>query len=134
MKNLWEETIKELKDNGKNFDDVVAICGRKFQISKEDFIRHSNTIYDSGYGASEVAEDLLIVGNDFWLERHEYDGSEWWEFKQKPKYKDLPFKQITSLTVRQAHLSGVDCSCGWEKLEDLNPTHNDKYLESEVTE
>ena len=29
--------------------------------------------------------DLLIVGKDFWLERVEYDGSEWWEFKTMPR-------------------------------------------------
>lgn len=27
---------------------------------------------------------LIVVGKDFWLERHEYDGSEWWEFKSIP--------------------------------------------------
>ena len=27
---------------------------------------------------------LVVVGKDFWLERNNYDGSEWWEFKQVP--------------------------------------------------
>lgn len=40
--------------------------------------------YDSGYGGQEVNDSLLIVGDDWWLERHDYDGSEWWEFKQMP--------------------------------------------------
>lgn len=26
----------------------------------------------------------MVVGDDWWLERHEYDGSEWWEFKRLP--------------------------------------------------
>ncbi len=120
--NLYKETIEVLTDNKKTFEDVVAICGNEFQITKDDFIKYSNTEYDSGYGASEVAEDLLIIGVDFWLERHEYDGSEWWEFKQMPKYKELPFKQITALTINQAHANGVDYSCGWETLSSLNPT------------
>lgn len=127
MKNLWEETVEILKDRDKTFDDVVAICGSNFQITKEDFVKYSNTIYDSGYGAPEVAEDLCIIGIDFWLERHEYDGSEWWEFKQMPKYKELPFKPITALSIRQAHINGVDCSCGWETLDILNA-----QVESEV--
>lgn len=120
--NLYEETIKELAENGKTFDDVVAICGNEFQITKDDFVKYSNTEYDSGYGAPEVAEDLLVVGNDFWLERHDYDGSEWWEFKAMPKHKELPFKEVTALTVRQARRNNVDCSCGWETLSRLNPT------------
>jgi hypothetical protein len=27
---------------------------------------------------------IIVVGKDWWLERHEYDGSEWWEFKTMP--------------------------------------------------
>jgi hypothetical protein len=32
----------------------------------------------------EIDMGLIVVGKDFWLERHEYDGSEWWEFKSIP--------------------------------------------------
>jgi hypothetical protein len=130
MCNLWEETIKKLEKHNKSFDDVIVICGNDFQITKEDFAKYSKTEYDDGFGAPEVAEDLLIIGPDFWLERHEYDGSEWWEFKQMPIYTNLPFKPITALTVKQAHANGVDCSCGWEKLSDLQRTpQNDEVRE-----
>lgn len=130
MRNLWEETIENLADRKKCFDDVVAICGNDFQITKEDFEKYSKTEYDDGYGSPKVAEDLLIIGADFWLERHEYDGSEWWEFKQMPKYKELPFKPITALTVEQARENGVDCCCGWENLKDLQCTpQNDEVRE-----
>lgn len=124
MINLWDETIKILEVHKKTFDNVVAICGNDFQITKEDFIKYSNTDYDAGYGAPEVAEDLIIIGDDFWLERHEYDGSEWWEFKRMPKYEDLPFKHITALTVEQARANNVVC-CGWETLDSLN-TNSDE--------
>lgn len=117
--NLWKETIKELEGRGKSFDDVLAVCGNEFQITKDDFKEYANTEYDSGYGAPEVAEDLLVIGADFWLERHEYDGSEWWEFKQVPTYEKLPFKTITALTVLQAQKNNVGCSCGWETLSRL---------------
>ena len=115
--NLWEETIEELKDRGKSFDDVLAICGSDFRITKEDFKKYSNTDYDSGFGLPEVATDLIIIGADFWLERHEYDGSEWWEFKQMPQYEDFPFENITALTTRQAKKNGID-SCF------MNETHS----------
>lgn len=117
--NLYEETIEILEEHGKTLDDVIGICGADFQITKDDFIKYSNTEYDAGYGSPEVAEDLLIIGADFWLERHEYDGSEWWEFKQLPQYKHLPFKKISALTVRQAYRNGVDCRIGWEALKNL---------------
>lgn len=121
--NLWNETITELKNNGKTFDDVLTICGNEFQITKDDFKKYANTEYDAGYGSPEVATDLLVVGADFWLERYEYDGSEWWEFKQMPKCKGLPFKAITSLTVQQHNKNhnknSDDCYCGWQTLSEL---------------
>lgn len=117
--NLWKETIHELKTNGKTFDDVLVICGNEFQITKDDFKKYANTEYDAGYGAPEVAEDLLIVGADFRLERHDYDGSEWWEFKKIPNYKELPVKAITALTVQQFNNNSGECFCGWKTLSEL---------------
>jgi len=32
-----------------------------------------------------IRNDLYVVGEDWWLERGEYDGSEWWEFKRLPE-------------------------------------------------
>ena len=42
MKNkaLWDETIDILNKNGKTFDDVVAVCGKQFQITKEEFRKY----------------------------------------------------------------------------------------------
>jgi len=85
LTNLWEETISELKDGGKTYDDVVAVCCFDFCIPKSNFEEIAKrTDYDSRFGAQHVATDLMIVGDDFWLERHEYDGSEWWEYKTIP--------------------------------------------------
>lgn len=106
--NLYKETIEVLTENGKTFDDVVAICGKEFQITKDDFLKYSDVEYEEGDLYVEVAEDLMVVGNDFWLERREYDGNEWWEFKTMPKYKEMPLKKITALTGRQAQTNGVD--------------------------
>ena len=39
--------------------------------------------YSNSFGCVWVPFSLKIVGEDWWLERNEYDGSEWWEFKQK---------------------------------------------------
>lgn len=40
---------------------------------------------NNGYGWPEIPKDLVVVGDNWWLERAEYDGSEWWEFKTIPK-------------------------------------------------
>ena len=59
----------------------------------------------SGY---QVADDLVVVGDSWWLERHEYDGSEWWEYKEKPK--------LISEIKEVSHLAGGM----WDKLAKLN--------------
>jgi hypothetical protein len=90
MKNLLKETIEELKNNGKTYKDVLWVGSKNGYSTWDDFEKVANIEYDNGYGGNEIAMDLWIVGKDFWLERHEYDGSEWWEFKSipiKPKAK-----------------------------------------------
>lgn len=86
--NLLEETVKALADNGKSLSDIVAVQGDDFGISIDEFIQlASETNYRCSYGTQEVATDLVIIGKDWWLERAEYDGAEWWKFKQFPQIK-----------------------------------------------
>lgn len=85
MKNLLEETKEILKENGKSPKDVWWIGNEEFRFSWTDFVQLANKEYDGGYGSSEVYEGLKVVGEGWWLERGEYDGSEWWEYKEQPK-------------------------------------------------
>jgi hypothetical protein len=94
MKNLLSETIECLHKNGKQSEQVLW-CGAVNYgwFTWEDFTKLADENYDSGLGAAAVVQDLLVVGEDFWLERHEYDGSEWWEYKampQKPAENKIP--------------------------------------------
>lgn len=98
IKNLLRETIDELNSNGKTGNDVLWV-GRDYndwdnyanwtrmtyKSTWEDFCSKADFEYDAGYGSPEIAMDLIIVGEDFWLERCEYDGCEWWEFKTFPE-------------------------------------------------
>ena len=85
--NLKDETLEILDEHGKTWDDVewIGSVRRNLTIDKNQFLILANREYNNGYGGNEVSLDLVVVGKDFWLERHEYDGSEWWEFKQLPK-------------------------------------------------
>ena len=94
-KNLWEETIGVLKTHCLDWEDVDAVIldGGDVTISKENFEEVArNTFYDSGFGAAEIRGDLIIIGRDWWLERNEYDGSEWWEFRTMPP---IPGEKVT---------------------------------------
>ena len=109
MSNLWEETIEFLKENDKTFEDVLFIQGEDFKVTKENFeIVAKKTDYDSGFGAQHVPKDLVLVGDDWWIERYEYDGAEWWDFKSIPARKQY-MKIITNLH------KGM-----WDTLKDMN--------------
>ena len=85
MVNLLEETLHALKYNGKTPKDVLWVGDQYKKTTWENFEIISNFEYDSGYGCSEIESSLIIVGDTWWLEREDYDGSEWWEFKEHPK-------------------------------------------------
>ena len=58
----------------------------EFAMSWADFKnKFKNLEYYAGYGTQEIAADLVVVGDNWWLEREEYDGSECWAYKKYPK-------------------------------------------------
>lgn len=83
MRNLKEETKELLKENNKTLKDIIWFGCKEVELIG-DLEKVLDFTYDSGFGCQEVLEDLILVGKDFWLERHEYDGSEWWEYKNMP--------------------------------------------------
>jgi hypothetical protein len=111
-KNLLEETLEFLKENGKTSDDVRWVGSRdgKYAVSWTEFEKIANIMYDSGYGGPEVASDLVVVGDDWWLERHEYDGAEWWEIKAAP----------VRLECATPFSKAVSPSSVWWDLADIN--------------
>ena len=115
--NLWEETIEALETHGKTWKEVYFICGRDFCISNFEEIAKA-TNYDSGYGRQEVALDLTIVGKDWWLERAEYDGAEWWVFRTIPD-KPRRIEKIKALVGEY----------GWSTMEQINLSKKGKYYD-----
>ena len=100
--NLFEETLTELASHDKKPGDVRWVGGKDFYFTWEEFCELANYIfYNSLYGIQEIASDLVIVGEDWWMERAESEGSEWWEFKTmplRPERKVMP----GALAERQA--------------------------------
>ena len=106
--NLLKETKRVLKENGKSLKDVKWIGGKHFTVSLENFVVCADKEYDEGYGSQRVATDIVIVGDNWWLERHDYDGAEWWEYKELPK---KPSEEKKTKRV----IGGM-----WNTLEELN--------------
>ena len=95
--NLLQETIKKLDENGKSLSDVQFVMAGDshglYEIPLDAFLILSNIDYDNDYGSAEINTSLTVVGAGWWLERAEYDGSEWWEYKEtikKPKAVYIP--------------------------------------------
>ena len=85
MTNLLEETIEKIEECGHTTNEVNFVANEEFYCSWEDFAQAAkNYDYDEDYGSAEVNMSLVVVGSDWWLERNEYDGSEWWEYKSLP--------------------------------------------------
>lgn len=91
MINFLKETVEILRLHNKTWDDVRFIRNDVTQVlDKEAFIKSmdfeydKNGEYDKNDECPNIDEGLVIVGDDWWLERYEYYGSEGWEFKTLP--------------------------------------------------
>jgi hypothetical protein len=108
MENLLQQTLEILANNGKTPANVLWVGGGEYAGTWNDFAAVADVEYDDGFGSPKVATDLFVVGADWWLERHNYDGSEWWEFKTKPQ--------------RPANPKSFECVIGnlWPKMAQLH--------------
>ena len=86
MVNFLSETLSVLRREEIPVDDVAYVfLDDGIRCFWEDFAKAANEIYyDNGFGRVEINPSLMIVGFDWWLERREYDGSEWWEYCEAP--------------------------------------------------
>lgn len=107
---MKKETLEILKRFEKSQEDVLWCGSEEFGwFTFEDLMEVAQDSYHRGFGGQEIAKDLLIVGKDFWLERHEYDGSEWWEFKTIPL---KPERYNKPKTIRNGD--------SWATLKEMN--------------
>ena len=113
--NLIEETISDIKNSNHIEQDVnwVGSSDGKYAMPWNEFKQHFKGIdYSCNYGTQEIASDLVVVFNDgTWLERAEYDGSEWWAYKKQP-------------SINREHSSFSVIVGGYDSLNDLNFVDN----------
>lgn len=113
MADFLAETIAALEYAGKYPSDVRWVGSRdgKLALSWQAFELIAKGVeYDSGFGSQKIASDLVVVGADWWLDRHEYDGAECWQFHVKPLKGEL---------ARPFHKVKVNGG-GWESLREIN--------------
>jgi hypothetical protein len=113
MTNLLSETKQVLENHNKEPKDVswVGSVDGEFAITWSDFEKIADVEYDSGFGAQEIAKDLVIVFTDgTYMNRGEYDGSEWWEYHQAPTKKSdaKPFSNVGGAGTMWDDLAGLN--------------------------
>lgn len=85
MKNLLNETEEELATYGLTWDDVKFVRAHGCCFTDIDQIRSMMDFnYNADYGMREVDLSLVVVGDNWWLERETFDGAEWWELGTMP--------------------------------------------------
>jgi hypothetical protein len=113
--NLLQETKEAIGLSGHTETDIVFIGSEKsgHQCSWDEFCVLADVEYSAGFGAAEVAQDLIIVfadGQKLW--RGEYDGSEWWEFSKPLQRPDvaLPIKTLVCLPEQGGWVDLAECN------------------------
>lgn len=100
MGNFYKETETHIESEGRKTEDIVFIGSQDGEwgiASWKKFHELANFRYDAGYGSAEIPVDLIIIFKDgSYMERGEYDGSEWWETKKTPAVP-TQFKPIVNL-------------------------------------
>ena len=68
-------------DNPRNYILPVGYTPEDLAL----FLEEINVEYDNGYGGQELYGIIWYTDGKTWSERGEYDGSEWWEFREVPE-------------------------------------------------
>ncbi len=99
MKNAKSELLEELKLSGSTIKCALLKDVRCFDEKEhvefalpvgytneqlDAFYTSLDFWYDSGFGMQEL-KGIVWLQDGTWLERGEYDGSEWWEHKVLPE-------------------------------------------------
>lgn len=113
--NLLQETTAAITQSGHKPEDIIFVGSEQtgHRCNWEEFCKLADVEYDAGYGAPEVATDLIIVfsdGQEMW--REDDDGREWWSFS-------APFKMPA-----QSHPIKVLVGGMWDSLESLEEKLN----------
>ena len=86
--NLLSETEQKLKELNLTLNDIqFVMCteseyGSDFVfMNKDTFIKNAaSVIYDNGYGAQKIKNNLTVYTRDYIIYRFEYDGAECWKY------------------------------------------------------
>ncbi len=116
--NFKTETYEAIKRSGHTREDVMFVGSSdgKYRMTMDEFDKVSNFSYDKGFGAQQIASDLIVYFKDGrYMSRSEYDGSEWWNYEMPLNYKE------TDKYIKFHNLCAEQCGeIGWCTVKELN--------------
>jgi hypothetical protein len=114
MINLLNETKYVITESGHDISDIMFIGSESgYECSWAEYKVLADEVYDAGWGAQHVANDLIIVFTDgSRLVREEYDGSERFEY-QGLFSRPVDADKITSLFASEENV-------GWCSMDEIN--------------
>jgi hypothetical protein len=113
--NAREEFIKHIGgrkvlcakiQKGDDYDDHPSVFNLTTGWDSEDWSKFLSGIdfdYDSGYGGQNLF-GTIWYSDGTWSERGEYDGSEWWEHRERPQ---IPVELDRKDKVREQKLNQI---------------------------
>ena len=87
-------TIKccEIRMEYYQFDDTsneILLREGYTQEEYQEFLEKLDFDYDSGYGIQHMYGTVWFTEPGVWMERRDYDGSEWWEIYKCPEIPEV---------------------------------------------
>ena len=94
LTNLLQETIKMLSKHGKSEEDIklVGLTETHEYMSWNQFrsvaarINYKDSASDNLCAYAVIRLDLVILGENWWMERMVNDGTERWHFCERPSF------------------------------------------------
>lgn len=73
-------------DNDSYINPPPILLKEGYSVEEyKEFLNKLNFEYDNGYGGQELFGTIWLKEEGCWYERGEYDGSEWWEYRECPQ-------------------------------------------------
>ena len=94
---FYEETLGELEKHGHKPEEVKYVFNKDFYCSWGDFYRRATLLYHNHKDWTAFGPTLMIVGDNWWLERYNFSGFEGWS------YGEVPSKD------KQTYNPNIDC-------------------------
>ena len=72
----------------KKYTDKKKTIALSSSGDRDAFLKQLDFEYNDGFGTQELF-GIVWLKDGTWLERAEYDGSEWWKHKEQPEIPEI---------------------------------------------